>query len=140
MSFVFGWLRTPRIWDAVTPETGLPFGWNDHEHLGAQSIEDFLEYVLSFYGDKGVYPMGATREQVIACTKERLDQDPGPHAPPCAQRFEGGRVDREVVRDLLIERYGLVYPPLTPLAVERAEVEERRRGVAASSPDFATTE
>jgi hypothetical protein len=58
---------------------------------------NFTEYMLDFYGPKGIYPMGFTAEQVSLATqlyKCRL---------PAGQEFYGDSLDRERVRDLILE-------------------------------------
>lgn len=68
-------------------------------------MNGFIDYVLSFYGIGGVYEMGATREQV--------EQALNKHLANCLStglEFCGDTVDREWVRDIMIEDYGLVHP------------------------------
>ena len=63
----------------------------------------FYRYVLSFYGFWGLYPMKATRKQVVESTKiliERFGKE----------NVCGDAVDRERVRDIMIEKFGLVFP------------------------------
>ncbi len=63
---------------------------------------EFVKYVLSFYGPTGIYPMKATPEQVheaISIMVERFG------ANVCYDS-----VDRERVRDIMIEKFGLVFP------------------------------
>ena len=67
---------------------------------------EFIPYVHSFYATGGVYPMGATVAQVVKATKI--------HRRECKEqgkRVEYDSVDRERVRDILIERFGLKFPP-----------------------------
>jgi hypothetical protein len=68
----------------------------------------FVNYVFRFYGPGGVYPLdetGATREQVIEATNEYLQSDEGKN------HFGGGdTVDRERVRDILINKFNLKFP------------------------------
>ncbi|CAE7314029.1 unnamed protein product [Symbiodinium microadriaticum] len=64
---------------------------------------EFVDYCLSFYGEGGIYDMGATRNQVIGATRKRLDDLTVP--------FDGDTIDRERVRDILIEEFGLVWLP-----------------------------
>lgn len=66
------------------------------------SGEKFVDYVFSFYGAGGLYDMGATKEQIREATKVRLENKDCP--------FDGDSVDRELVRDILIEKFGLVFP------------------------------
>ena len=62
---------------------------------------EFINYVKSFYGAGGIYPMGATDEMIIEATIQYLTT-PGIHWA------DGDSFDREQVRDILIERFGLV--------------------------------
>ena len=61
----------------------------------------FVNYVHKFYGDGGLYPMGATMRQIAAATQILLDR---------RDDVEFDSFDREKVRDILIERFGLVFP------------------------------
>jgi hypothetical protein len=57
----------------------------------------FTQYMLDFYGPKGVYPFGFTAQQISLATqlyKCRL---------PEGQEFYGDSVDRENVRDIILE-------------------------------------
>lgn len=65
------------------------------------NIEKFASYVLSFYGAGGIYDMKATRDQVLIATGVLLARN---------NSFEGDSVDREWVRDIMIEQFGLVFP------------------------------
>lgn len=66
-------------------------------------ICDFLAYVGDFYADGGLYDMGATSRQIVDAFDiyarrvgyENLALD---------------SVDREGVRDVMIEQFGLVFP------------------------------
>ena len=68
--------------------------------------ENFTKYMLDFYGPKGVYPYGFTKEQINLATqlyKTRLSVNyPG-------QEFEGDSVDRERVCELILNA---CYPEL----------------------------
>ena len=68
-------------------------------------MTEFYDYVLSFYGKDGIYPMGATLTVVRKATQDliRILKIKG-------QEFCGDSVDRELVRDLLIEKYKLQFP------------------------------
>jgi hypothetical protein len=65
-------------------------------------MTDFYDYVLSFYGKDGIYPMGATLIVVRKATNDliRILKIKG-------QDFCGDSIDRELVRDLLISKYNL---------------------------------
>lgn len=56
--------------------------------------ENFIEYVLDFYGKGGLYDIGATKAMVIAATIKRLEKYPD-------TPFEGDSLDREWVRDII---------------------------------------
>ena len=62
---------------------------------------NFVQYVRSFYGPGGIYDMGATDAMIIDATIQYLTT-PGIHWA------DGDSFDREQVRDILIERFGLV--------------------------------
>ena len=57
--------------------------------------DSFIKYCLKFYGPGGLYDLGATYGEIEAALAERLKRDPFP--------FDGDTVDRELVRDILIE-------------------------------------
>jgi hypothetical protein len=58
----------------------------------------FYQYVRSFYGKDGLYPMGATVPDIVAATKILIDA--------VGDAFEGDSFDREDVRDILITDFG----------------------------------
>jgi hypothetical protein len=62
--------------------------------------EEFYDYVLSFYGPDGIYPIGATLDMVMEATEKYLQQP--------ETIFEGDSFDREHVRDIMLRDYGLV--------------------------------
>ena len=74
--------------------------------LGFDYTNNFTNYMLDFYGPNGIYDLGFTHEQINLATqlyKTRLAVDyPG-------QVFEGDSVDRERVRDIIIQT---CYPEL----------------------------
>lgn len=63
----------------------------------------FYQYVLGFYGPGGVYDMNATLEQVKAATKTL-------YARFGKANIDHDSLDRERVRDILIELHGLKFP------------------------------
>jgi hypothetical protein len=63
--------------------------------------DHFADYVLSFYGPDGIYPMNATKEQIIWATAILI-------ASGADVAFDS--VDREKVRDIMIDKFGLVFP------------------------------
>jgi hypothetical protein len=62
---------------------------------------EFVNYVKSFYGSGGIYPMGATDEMIIDATIQYLTSEG-------TKWGNGDSFDREQVRDILIDRFGLV--------------------------------
>ena len=62
----------------------------------------FYQYVRSFYGKDGLYPMGATVPDIMAATRILVDA--------VGDAFEGDSMDREDVRDILIKDLGYVWP------------------------------
>ena len=64
-------------------------------------MDRFVTYCLDFYGDQGVYPLGFTRGQIELATElYQLKLKQG------LETFEGDTVDRENVRDLILEFKG----------------------------------
>ena len=65
-------------------------------------VTDFLAYVESFYGnvEDAVYPIGATPEMILEATQKCWNV----HG---IENFCGDSVDRERVRDIMIDDYGL---------------------------------
>jgi hypothetical protein len=67
-----------------------------------KTFEEWYQYVLSFYGKGGLYDMGANKRQVAEATDILLKR--------IGWSFVADSVDREEVRDILIERYKLTFP------------------------------
>jgi len=70
------------------------------------NFNEFIEYCLSFYGPNGLYDQGRTREQVAYATLMYLDA--------CNDMItwgDGDSLDRERVRDILLEEYNYKYVP-----------------------------
>ncbi len=65
-------------------------------------MTEFYDYVLSFYGPDGIYPMSANLTIVRKATQDliRILKIKG-------EKFCGDSIDRELVRDLLISKYNL---------------------------------
>ncbi len=65
-------------------------------------MNDFIDYVMEFYGPNGIYPMGANRTIARKATDDviRICKIKG-------QEFCGDSIDRELVRDLMIDKYKL---------------------------------
>ena len=59
----------------------------------------FVKYVLDFYGKGGIYDFGANEEEVLKALNTRLEKhnDIG---------FGGDSLDRELVRDIILENRG----------------------------------
>ena len=62
---------------------------------------EFINYVMSFYGPGGIYDMGATYDMIVDATIQYL-------TTPDTKWGDGDSYDREQVRDILIDRFGLV--------------------------------
>jgi hypothetical protein len=65
-----------------------------------ETLEQFYSYVISFYGPDGIYPIGATMDMVMEATEKYLQ---APETDFCGDSF-----DREHVRDIMLNDYGLV--------------------------------
>jgi len=63
-----------------------------------QQINDFVDYIESFYADGGIYPMGLTRDEALVATGARIGLCKWNNVP-----FEGDTIDREAVRDIVLE-------------------------------------
>ncbi len=70
--------------------------------MSKEFINDFIDYVMSFYGPDGLYPMGANRTLVRKATNDIIRIAKIKEVPFC-----GDSIDREQVRDLLIIKYNL---------------------------------
>jgi len=68
-----------------------------------EQLTEFVDYVLDFYGNDGIYDMGATRNEVILATENVISAFG-------ITNFEGDTVDRERVRDVMINKFGLKFP------------------------------
>ena len=68
-------------------------------------MNEFIDYVLDFYGVAGIYPMGVTRDDVLLATGMRMGICQWLNIP-----YEGDSIDREAVREILIERFGYKWP------------------------------
>jgi len=62
---------------------------------------EFINYVRSFYGPGGIYDMNVTDAMIIDATIQYLTTE-----GICW--CNGDSTDREMVRDILIERFGCV--------------------------------
>lgn len=66
-------------------------------------INDFIDYVMSFYGPGELYPITGINRTVV----RKATQDVMRIAKLKGQEFCGDSVDREQVRDLLFQKYNL---------------------------------
>ena len=83
-------------------------------------MQDFVKYVLGFYGRDGIYDMGATRTMVCDTINKYLNLTTNTWKlpveyttiAPCTKDIEIGydTIDRELIRDLMMLDYGLVFP------------------------------
>ena len=69
---------------------------------------EFRNYVRSFYGPGGLYDMGASDTQIAQATIDYIRQCQYGDDHICWGN--GDSVDRERVRDILIDRFGLKFP------------------------------
>ena len=67
--------------------------------------KEFIDYVFDFYGKDGIYDMGATKDQIATATNIRLKNLKYAKLP-----FDGDTIDREILRDILIEKFALKFP------------------------------
>ena len=58
-------------------------------------MNDFIEYVMSFYGPEGIYDMNATREEVEDALAIRLEN--------AEIEFAADSFDRELIRDIILD-------------------------------------
>ena len=65
-----------------------------------KNFQEFIDYVLSFYGDGGLYPQGRTREQVAYATLYYLDS-----CNDMVEWGDGDSLDRDRVRDVMNHFY-----------------------------------
>ena len=76
-----------------------------------KNFNEFIDYVLSFYGDGGLYPQGRTKEQVAYATTLYLDACSYYEANPDLEFGmtwgNGDSLDRERVRDIMNDYYGV---------------------------------
>lgn len=75
-------------------------------------MQSFIDYVLGFYGRDGIWDMGATRTMVCDIINTYLVGDVWvvPDHPYGTLSFGYDSTDRELIRDLLISDYSLVFP------------------------------
>lgn len=64
-------------------------------------MKEFVDYVMDFYGECGIYDMKATREEVWQATCIRIKRNAD--NPLNGISFEADSLDREAVRDIILE-------------------------------------
>jgi hypothetical protein len=69
-----------------------------------EEINQFIDYVMEFYGPDGLYPMSANRTIIRKATNDimRIAKIQG-------TSFCGDSIDRELVRDLMHNKYNLKF-------------------------------
>jgi hypothetical protein len=70
-------------------------------NISNRALAQFLDYVHDWYGEGGVYDMGATHSQIADATMRYLRE------PAHLERFEGDTLDRGTVRIFLEDMFGL---------------------------------
>jgi hypothetical protein len=70
---------------------------------------EFVEYVLAFYGAGGIYDFGAEAADVERALDIRLERR-------ADLPFDGDSLDREIVRDIMLEELGLDDLDLAPVS------------------------
>ena len=91
------------VYEVRCEEMGIrPDGWKLYpdktDTIDSILLSDFYHYVLSFYGENGIYKMGATLDMVMESTQKYINS---------SDEFYGDSFDREHVRDIMINDYGL---------------------------------
>jgi hypothetical protein len=94
------------VYEVRCEEMGIrPDGWKLYpdktDTIDPTLMSDFYHYVLSFYGENGIYNMGATLDMVMEATKTYINS---------SDEFYGDSFDREHVRDIMIDKYKLQFP------------------------------
>ena len=87
------------------------------------NFQEFIDYVFSFYGEGGLYPLNVTKEQIALATLKYLDncafydqQDkPWTSDYKVMKWGDGDSLDRERVRDELIDMYQLDWKACMPV-------------------------
>ena len=69
----------------------------------AKRMNEFVDYVYDFYGKNGIYDMGATVSQITTATIDYLSS----LLSKREYTFCGDSLDRERVRDIMIEKFNL---------------------------------
>jgi len=94
------------VYEVRCEELGIrPDGWKLYpdktDTIDPILLSDFYHYVLSFYGENGIYKMGATLDMVMEATQKYINS---------SDEFCGDSFDREHVRDIMIDTYQLKFP------------------------------
>ena len=94
------------VYEVRCEEMGIrPDGWKLYpdktDTIDPILLSDFYHYVLSFYGENGIYNMGATLDMVMEATQKYINS---------SDEFYGDSFDREHVRDIMIDTYQLKFP------------------------------
>lgn len=63
--------------------------------MDEDNTKEFIDYVMSFYGDGGIYDMDATTEEVAAALTILLKDT--------ENEFRGDSFDRELIRIIILE-------------------------------------
>ena len=63
------------------------------QNIMTNKTETFISYLLDFYGPGGVYDFGVTRDDILLALGIRLARN----------TFDGDSMDREIVRDIILE-------------------------------------
>ena len=71
--------------------------------LGVGMYIEFIDYVLSFYGPGEIYDIEATRDEVWNALVFRIRS-----AERAGVTLEGDSIDRELVRDIILDLRGRV--------------------------------
>lgn len=66
-------------------------------------MKQFVDYVMGFYGKGEIYDIGATREEVWNATCIRIHRSENMGNPLNGISFEADSLDREAVRDIILE-------------------------------------
>jgi len=73
--------------------------------MNVKDYKNFIDYVYEFYGKGKIYDMNATKEKIALATMMRLNKPENKKLP-----FNGDSIDRELVRDILINEFNLKFP------------------------------
>lgn len=79
------------------------------------NFQEFIDYVFSFYGEGGLYPLNVTKEQIALATCKYLDNCNDPFAEVQMTWGDGDSLDRERVRDELIDMYQIDWEACMPV-------------------------